>query len=122
MTKLSLKSPTERRKKRVRAKIKASGRGRKLSVFRSNRYIYGQIIDLFSGKTLVAVNDKALSKEDQKILKLTKKERAFEVGKKLAQLALKLKIAKVVFDRGPFLYHGRVKSLAEGARQGGLKF
>ncbi|MBU2592064.1 50S ribosomal protein L18 [Patescibacteria group bacterium] len=122
MTKLVLRSAKKRRSKRVRAKIKAFGRGRKLSVFRSNRCIYGQIIDLTSGKTLVAISDRVLSKEDKKISGLTKKEKAFEVGKKLAELALKLKIGKIVFDRGPFLYHGRVKSLAEGARQGGLKF
>lgn len=78
----------------------------RLSVFRSSKYIYAQIIDDSVGKTLASANGK----------------KAYEVGKKLAEKALKLKIKKVIFDRGGFLYHGRVAELAKGAREGGLIF
>ncbi len=87
----------------------------RLSVFRSNRYILAQIIDDSKGKTLV-------SESDLKMEKMPKSKKAFEVGKKLAQKALKINIKKVVFDRGGFLYHGRVAELAKGAREGGLEF
>ncbi|MBT8312054.1 MAG: 50S ribosomal protein L18, partial [Flavobacteriaceae bacterium] len=91
----------------------------RLSVYRSNKEIYAQVIDDISGKTLVAASsrDKGLSDA-----KGTKSEIAQEVGKVLAQKAVKAGIEKVAFDRGGNLYHGRVKSLAEGAREGGLKF
>lgn len=78
----------------------------RLSVFRSNKYVYAQIIDDSVGKTLASANGKE----------------AYEVGKKLAEKALKLKIKNVIFDRGGFLYHGRVAELAKGARDGGLIF
>ena len=89
----------------------------RLSVFRSNKYIYAQIIDDTTGQTLAAAqsNLKASSKE-------SKIDQAYQVGKKLAEIALKKGIKKVVFDRGGFLYHGRVEKLAIGAREGGLKF
>lgn len=87
----------------------------RLSVFRSNQHIYAQIIDDGSGKTLVF-------ESDIKILKGTKKDRAFEVGKKLAQQAVKKDINSVVFDRGGFLFQGRIAELAKGAREGGLNF
>ncbi len=86
----------------------------RLAVFRSSAHIYAQIIDDTVGKTL-------LSESDLK-LKGTKTERAREVGKKLAEQAVKKGLSAVVFDRGGFLYHGRVAALAEGAREGGLKF
>lgn len=92
----------------------------RLSVFRSNKYIYGQIIDDKKGGTLVAAGDIKLKMG--KTRPLTKAERAFEVGKLLAEKAKKLGIRTIVFDRGSYKYHGRVKSLAEGAREGGLKF
>lgn len=86
----------------------------RLSVFRSAKHIYAQIIDDSAGKTLVFVSDK---KETGKNM-----EKAYMVGKILAEKALKEKIKEVVFDRGGFLYHGRVEALAKGAREGGLKF
>ncbi len=80
----------------------------RVSVFRSNKYIYAQIIDDKEGKTKASAFDK--------------KSNAFQVGLNLAKQALKKNIAEVTFDRGKFLYHGRVKELARGAREGGLKF
>lgn len=85
----------------------------RLAVFKSVEHIYAQIIDDNNSKTL-------MSESDLKV-KGTKKQRAYEVGKKLADKALKLKIKEVVFDRGGFLYHGRVAEVARGAREGGLK-
>ncbi|MFH1561593.1 MAG: 50S ribosomal protein L18 [Patescibacteria group bacterium] len=105
---------------RVRAKIKASGRGRRLSVFRSSRYLWAQIVDLTTGRTLLGLGDKKLLSKETK--KLTKVEKAFKLGEALAKEAKKQGIKQIVFDRGPYPYHGRVKALAEGARAGGLKF
>ena len=90
----------------------------RISIFRSNKYIHGQIIDDKVGKTLVAVSDKDLTKGT----KGTKVEKARIIGKILAEKASKKNIKEVVFDRGRYKYHGRVKALAEGAREGGLKF
>jgi len=100
--------------------IKSSDRPR-LSVFRSNRHIFGQIIDDTKGITLVAFSDKVLAKIN-KSLKGTKVEIAGHVGEELAKKAKVKKISKVIFDRGAYKYHGRVKALAEGARKGGLEF
>lgn len=100
---------------KIRKKIFGTGSRPRLAVFRSGRHIYAQIIDDSVGKTLV-------SKSDLKMPKLLKSQKAYEAGKKLAALAEKLKIKKVVFDRGGFLYHGRVAMLAKGAREGGLEF
>lgn len=122
MVKVKQQSSKERRKIRTRSRIKLLGRKRKLTVFRSNRYIWAQIVDLVSGKSLVGLSDRGLMKKKQSLAKLTKTERAFEVGKELAKKAVKLGIKRVAFDRGPYRYHGRVKALAEGARAGGLKF
>ncbi len=109
-----------RRRKRVRSKIFGTPERPRLSVYRSLRYIYAQIIDDTKGITLVSAKDKDL---DEKVFKqMTKKQRAREVGKLIAKRAKEKNIDKVVFDRGPFLYHGRVKELAEGAREGGLIF
>lgn len=121
-----------RRHKRVRGKIKGTKACPRLSVFRSSKHISAQLIDDEKARTLVAVSDvelkkpKAASKtkkdkEDQKPLS-AKASQAYEVGKLIALKALKGKIKKVVFDKGPYQYHGRVKALAEGARAGGLKF
>ena len=122
MRKVTVKKPDQRRKIKVRARIKDSGRGRRLSVFRSNCYIYAQIIDLYLGKTLIGLSDKDLIAKDKKIAKLKKVDRAFELGKQIAKKAKIKKIRTVVFDRSSYKYHGRVKALAEGAREGGLKF
>lgn len=103
------------RQKRVRSKIFGMEKKPRLSVFRSANYIYAQIIDDEKGKTMVFA-------DDRKIKKGNKTERAFEVGKIIAEKSTVLKIKEVVFDRAGYKYHGRVKSLANGARQGGLKF
>lgn len=105
-----------RRKIRIRKKIKGTGERPRLVVFRSNRYIYAQLIDDVAGKTLAAYSSLALGKKN------VTKEVAKEVGKKVAELAKERNIEKVVFDRNGYLYHGRVKALADGAREGGLKF
>lgn len=89
----------------------------RLSVFRSNEYIYAQIIDDTMGKTIVGVSEKALGKT-----KGNKTEKAKELGVQIAKLAVEKKIKSVVFDKGSYKYHGRVKALAEGAREGGLQF
>jgi large subunit ribosomal protein L18 len=99
---------------KVRRRIVGTESRPRLSVFRSNQHIYAQIIDDTAGKTLVAESDLKL--------KENKSKRAFEVGKKLAEKAVKAKITEVVFDRGGFLYHGRIAEVAKGAREGGLKF
>ncbi|NHF58222.1 50S ribosomal protein L18 [Flavobacteriaceae bacterium TP-CH-4] len=111
------------RKSRIRKRIRKVSFGTearpRLSVFRSNSEIYAQIINDQEGTTLVAVSsrDKALGKE-----KGTKSEIANLVGKTIAEKAKKVGIDKVAFDRGGNLYHGRVKALAEGAREAGLEF
>ena len=106
-----------KRHKRIRAKIKGTAKLSRLCVFRSNKHIYGQLIDDEKGKTLLMIKDLEIKKPPR-----TKTAIAKEVGKLLAQKAVEKKITKVVFDRSGYKYHGRVKALAEGARQGGLKF
>ncbi len=109
----------KRRQKRVRVRIlKAKSKHLRLSVYRSNRYISAQIIDDQKGKTLLGVHEKNLSLTKP----LVKRERAFALGEYLAKEARRKGIKTVVFDRGSYRYHGRVKALAEGARKGGLKF
>ncbi len=103
-----------RRKNKVRAKISGTAECPRLSVYRSLRNIYAQLIDDKKQTTLVSATDKDL--------KGTKSEKAKEVGKLLAAKAKEKKIECVVFDRGGFKYQGRVQALAEGAREGGLKF
>jgi len=115
-----------RRKRRIRAlRVRKRLRGTpdrpRLSVFRSGRQIYGQIIDDMRGETLVAVS--SLTPEvRQMVPKGWSREAAAAVGRKLAELALANGIRAVRFDRGPYKYHGRVKALAEAARQAGLSF
>ena len=123
------KSKRIRRHKRIRAKVRGSGDRPRLSVFRSLKHIYGQLIDDYSGLTVVAANDFSVNKiksgkEDKKNTPAVgaKVEIAFKVGKSLAEEAKKKGISRVVFDRGGFAYHGRVKAFAEGARAGGLEF
>lgn len=102
---------------RVRNKISGTASRPRLSVFRSNKEIYAQLVDDVKGVTLVAASTKMLGE-----VKGTKIEQANLVGKSIAEKALAAGFEAVVFDRGGYLYHGRVKSLAEGAREGGLKF
>ncbi|MDI3542884.1 MAG: large subunit ribosomal protein [Candidatus Atribacteria bacterium] len=109
----------DKRHRRIRKKVRGSMECPRLAVFRSLRHIYGQIIDDDEGKTLVAVS--SLSAEI-KGKSGSKAEVAKEVGKLLAQKAQEKGIESVVFDRGGYKYHGRVKALAEGAREGGLRF
>ena len=106
----------KKRHLRIRNKISGTAERPRLSVFRSNKHIYAQAIDDVRGETLVSASDRDLKKDG------SDKEIAGKVGKILAKKALKTGIKEVVFDRGGYRYHGRVKALAEGARDGGLKF
>lgn len=104
-----------KRHKRIRAKVYGTPERPRLSVYRSNAYTYAQLIDDTTGRTLV-------SADDQKSTKGAKTDRAYEVGTQLAQKAQKSNLKEVVFDRGGFVYTGRVAALAKGAREGGLVF
>jgi large subunit ribosomal protein L18 len=106
------------RKRRVRAKIIGTTKRPRLSIFRSNTHIYGQIINDEKGETLLSFSDLKIKKE----AKMTKTQIAGTVGEEIAKKALAKKIKTIVFDRNGFMYHGRVKALAEGARKGGLVF
>jgi len=112
------------RRNRIRQRIKKVISGTsdfpRLSVFRSNKEIYCQLIDDVSGNTLMQSSSRDKSITDLKLA--TNMEVSYNVGKTLAENAVKKGIEKIKFDRGGYLYHGRVKSLAEGAREGGLKF
>jgi large subunit ribosomal protein L18 len=109
-----------KRHKRIRAIVKGTNNRPRLSVFRSNKHIYAQLIDDIKGVTLLAAND--ASKTKAKGTKDKKADSAFKAGEVLAKKALEKGIDSVIFDRGGYKYHGRVKALAEGARKGGLKF
>ena len=115
-------STFERRQLRVRRTLKANAVDRpRLSVFRSSQHIYAQIIDDKSGKTLVAAS--SLEKDMRSSLKTgADKAAAAAVGKLVAERASKVGLKKVVFDRGGYLFHGRVKALADAAREAGLSF
>ena len=108
------------RKVRVRKKITGSKESPRLSVFRSSRYIYAQIIDDGSGKTIVSASSKEKNFTHKKTA--STKEGAKEVGKIIAERAKSQSIEKVKFDRSGYPYHGRIKALADGAREAGLKF
>lgn len=112
------KTKQSARKLRVRAKVKGTEAKPRLSVFRSNKYIYAQIIDDGKGKTIVGISEKNLSVKE----KIKKIDRSKELGVLIAKKAIAKKVKEVVFDRGSYKYHGRVKAVAEGAREGGLKF
>ncbi len=114
-------SKQRRRKRihwRVRSKIRGTAERPRLNIYRSNRYIYAQLIDDVAGHTLASANslEEAVANEG------TKSEQAQAVGKLLSERAKDANIETVVFDRGGYIYHGRVKALAEAAREGGLKF
>ena len=111
-------SKIERRNKiktRIRGKISGTAQRPRMTVFRSNKQIYVQLIDDLAGRTLAAASSKGIEEG-------TKTEIAAAVGEKIAQKALEAGINEVVFDRNGYLFHGRVKSHAEAARKGGLKF
>ncbi len=111
-----------RRHKRVRAKIFGTKEKPRLCVFRSNKHIYAQLVDDNKGKILAVASDSELKQKTKSKEKRTKMDVIKEVGKLIAQKAIEKKIEKVVFDRGGYQYHGKVKALADGAREGGLKF
>ena len=102
---------------RIRSKISGSPERPRLNVFRSNKGIYAQVIDDISGKTLAAASSKSLSNFTG-----NKTQQASAVGKLVAEKAKTAGVSSVVFERGGYLYHGRVKALADGAREGGLLF
>jgi large subunit ribosomal protein L18 len=116
MSQLTVRQRRERRHKRVRKGVFGTAERPRLVVFRSNRGIAAQLVDDVEGKTLAAA-----SWLDKRGAKGSKSDQAAEVGKLLAQNAKKVGIQRVVFDRGGYLYHGRVKALADAAREGGLE-
>lgn len=111
------------RKKRIQYRIRkvvtGSAERPRLAVFRSNKEIYAQLIDDVNGKTLLSASSREKGLAEQKVTKI---EMSKMVGQRVAEKAKEAGIETIVFDRGGYLYHGRVKSLAEGAREGGLKF
>jgi large subunit ribosomal protein L18 len=118
-----------RRHRRVTAKISGTAKTPRLSVYRSNKAVYAQLIDDENSKTLVSVNslkikakDVSIKDGDKEVKLIGKQALSFEVGKEIAKKALDAKIESAVFDRGGYKYHGRVKAVAMGAREGGLKF
>jgi large subunit ribosomal protein L18 len=117
MAQLTMRQRRQRRHKRVRKQAFGTAERPRLVVFRSNRGIGAQLIDDTAGRTLAAA-----SSLDLEAGKGTKAEQAAEVGKLLAQNAKKAEISTAVFDRGGYLYHGRVKALADAAREGGIEF
>ena len=112
------KAKRDRRHYRLRFKIKGTPERPRLCVFRSEKHIYAQVIDDVAGKTLAA----AASNEKDFEGVGSNQEAAKKVGKMVAERAIKAGVETVVFDRGGYVYHGRVQALAEGAREGGLKF
>ncbi len=118
MPALTVREARTRRHKRVRGKVAGTAERPRLVVTRSNRGIVAQLVDDVEGKTLVSASWLQMKKS----FKGDKKAQAAEVGKLLAESAKQAKIESAVFDRGGYLYHGRVKALADAAREGGLKF
>ena len=118
MPSLTVREARERRHRRVRGKVRGTAERPRLVVFRSNRGIEAQLVDDLTGRTLASSSWLGLKKS----FKGDKSEQATEVGKLLAAQAKQAGIAACVFDRAGYLYHGRVKALAEGARDGGLQF
>ncbi len=109
-----ISSTRDRRRKRIRAKISGTAERPRLSIYKSNTTMYAQLINDDAGVTLAAVSTKGV--------KGNKTDAAKKAGAELAKSAILAKIGKVVFDRGGFIYTGRVRALAEGAREGGLQF
>jgi len=117
MTVLTKRQQRLRRRRRVRARIVGSAERPRLSVYRSNRGVFAQLVDDAAGKTLAAVNW-----TEPELRKLSAGEQATRAGELLAERAKKAGVETCVFDRGGYKFHGRVRALAEGARAGGLKF
>ena len=115
-------SPRKRRHVRVRAKVSGTPQRPRLNVFRSSAHIYAQVIDDTRGHTMVAASDLEAAVKDRAGDGATKSARAKVVGQVVAERAKEAGVDAVVFDRGGFLYHGRVRAVADGAREGGLIF
>ena len=118
-TKLELKSSKERRKLRTRSRVKKVVDRPRLCVYRSNKYIYGQIVDADTGNSITGITSSIVEKAGDEKGKVSL---SYKAGKLLAEKALDKKISEVAFDRACYKYHGRVKAFADGAREGGLKF
>jgi large subunit ribosomal protein L18 len=118
MSTVTTRQARERRHRRIRGKVAGTAERPRLAVFRSNKGIFAQLVDDQSGRTLAGASWLGLPKS----FKGNRIEQAAEVGKAVAAAAKKAGIETVVFDRGGYLYHGRVKALADGAREGGLQF
>ncbi|HVF69040.1 MAG TPA: 50S ribosomal protein L18 [Xanthomonadales bacterium] len=114
---MNIKNTRLKRQTRIRKNVVAHSDRVRLCVFRSNKYIYAQIIDQ-KGDTLMGISEKVLAAKG----KATPTERAKELGVAIAKLAISKKVKEVAFDKGRFSYHGRVEAVATGAREGGLKF
>ena len=116
----------EKRKRRHQSiinKTKGTSKTPRLYVFRSNQHIYAELIDDEKGKSILSLDDSKIDKKKKEKCPLTgKKALAWYVGKKIAEESVKKGIKNIIFDRSGYKYHGRIKALAEGARQGGLKF
>ena len=121
-TNLKKKMLRARRKHHIRTRVEGSTERPRLSVYRSLNHIYAQVIDDMSGKTLLAASTLSPELKDSAAAKGKKKDQAKEVGKLVAKKCVEAKIGAVVFDRNGFNYHGRIAAVAEGAREGGLKF
>lgn len=109
------KEKAKRRATRIRAKIFGTARKPRLSIFRSNKYVYGQLIDDEAGRTLASVSGRALK------IKGKKTDQAAALGKSLGEAAKKAGIGQAIFDKGSYKYHGRIRAFADGARSAGLK-
>ena len=118
MSTLTKREARERRHRRIRGKVAGTAERPRLAVFRSNRGIFAQLIDDEAGRTLASASWLSMPKG----FKGNKTEQAAEVGKALAKAAKDAGVERCIFDRGGYLYHGRVKALADGAREGGLLF
>ncbi len=117
---LSKNECRKRRKVHIRKKISGTAERPRLVVYRSDAHIYAQVVDDTKGETLVATSTLSLSKKGEKLS--CNKAGAESVGKEIARMALENNIRKVVFDRNGYLYHGRIKAVADGAREAGLEF
>jgi large subunit ribosomal protein L18 len=115
---MNIQNREERRKSRIRAKVKGTTERPRLSVFRSNKHVYAQLINDQTKETLTGASEAELKLTG----KANKTDRAKEIGLLIAKKAATKKVTAVVFDKGSYRYHGRVKAIAEGAREGGLKF
>lgn len=118
LVKNNIRNNKKRIKLRIRSKISGTSSKPRLSVYRSNKFIYGQLIDDTKGNTLLSIDNLATSTKSDS----NKSEVSYGLGKKLAELAIQKGISEVVFDRNRYIFHGRVAMFAKGARDGGLKF